>query len=94
VVEARKSKKANCTRLKHTLALRQYVPLQHTSDMRRAAIAIDKCIVFTSPDGVFACAARKNQQKYHPGLRCMAVASEVHVLAIQEKQKSNDVFAS
>jgi hypothetical protein len=86
VVEARKSNKANRTRLKHALALRQYVPLQNTSDLRRAAIANDKCIVFTSPDGKFACSARKNQQKYHPGLRCMAVASEVYVS--RKKKKS------
>jgi len=77
IVEVRNGENAGKARFKHSIALRQFVNLQNSPDPRHSAVASDKCVVFVSFDGAYACVARENQRKYHPNLRCIAVAWEV-----------------
>jgi hypothetical protein len=74
VVEVRNGEGASHHRYSQALTLRQFVSLQSGA---AAAVAKDKCAVFVSADGQYACAVRDNQRKYHPTLRCVAVAWEV-----------------
>jgi hypothetical protein len=73
VVEVRNGEGASHHRYSQALTLRQFVLLQSGA----AAPANDKCAVFVSANGQYACAVRDNQRKYHPALRCVAVAWEV-----------------
>jgi hypothetical protein len=77
VVDVRNGEGVGKARYKHAIALRQYVNLQNSPNARHSIMAKDKCVVFVSFDGSYACVARENQRKYHPDVRCIAVSWEV-----------------
>jgi len=64
---------SNCTPRRKPLSLRGFLHIQGQLLPKRAVAAPDKVIVFLSPGGTAAATVRRNQRKYYPGLRILAL---------------------